>query len=63
MSVRDIVDDCAYFIRRAREEREYASTCEDNTAAVAHLKLADEYEKRANELSSSMPRMLQPAGL
>lgn len=59
MSARDVIEDRAYFARRAREERKYGSTCEDNTAAVAHLKLADEYEKRANELSSSMPRMIR----
>ncbi|MDB5707230.1 MAG: hypothetical protein JWN66_4346 [Sphingomonas bacterium] len=58
MSVRDIITDRAYFTRRAREEREYASVCEDNAAAVAHLKMAEEYEKRANNLSSSKPRMV-----
>jgi DNA-binding ferritin-like protein len=58
MSVSDIIDDRAYFTRRAREERECASTCKDKTTAVAHLKMADECEKHAKVLSHSKPRMV-----
>ena len=58
MSVRDIIEDRAYFIRRAREERAAACTCEDNSAAVAHLKMADEYERRAQELMNGPPPMM-----
>lgn len=57
MTAKNPVGDRAYFARRAREEREFASICEDNSAAVVHLKMADEYEKRASGLSSAMPRM------
>lgn len=39
-------DDLIYYQRRAREERERAGGCTDNTVALAHLKMADEYDKR-----------------
>ncbi len=55
MPVRDIIEDRAYFTRRAREEREMAATCEDNAAAIAHLTLADEYARRAGELAARPP--------
>ena len=57
MPVRDIIEDRAYFARRAREERDRAATCEDNAVAMAHLKLADEYARRAEELAEQ-PRMI-----
>ena len=41
-------DDSEYFIRRASEERRRAGVCEDNAVALAHLKMADEYERRAS---------------
>jgi hypothetical protein len=40
-------DDRTYFLSRARHERGVGSTCEDNAVALAHLKMADEYERRA----------------
>ncbi len=55
MTVRDDIDDRAYFIRRAREERKFAAACEDNAAALAHLKMADEYGKRASDLMARRP--------
>ena len=55
MTVRDDIDDRAYFTRRAREERKFAATCEDNAAALAHLRMADEYSKRASELTARQP--------
>ncbi|MCP3732492.1 hypothetical protein M9978_18880 [Sphingomonas sp. MG17] len=48
------MDDAAYFRRRAREERERAATCEDNPAALAHLRMADEYERRARHISMQL---------
>jgi hypothetical protein len=39
------IDDGDYFARRAREERQRAALCEDNAAALVHLKMADEYDK------------------
>jgi hypothetical protein len=44
------LEDRDYFARRAAEERAIASTCEDNAAALAHFRLADEYERRAAEI-------------
>ena len=41
-------DDRDYYIRRASEERRRAGVCEDNAVALAHLKMADEYERRAS---------------
>jgi len=52
MTVRDEIEDRAYFTKRARQERERAATCEDNAAALAHLKLADEYSRRVDELTT-----------
>lgn len=46
MGVRKHIADRAYFHRRAWQERQKASTCEDNAAALAHLQMADEYERR-----------------
>ena len=43
-------DDREYFLRRAREEREIANGSEDNSVALAHLRMADAYEYRAREL-------------
>jgi hypothetical protein len=43
-------DDREYFLRRAREEREIANGSEDNSVALAHLRMADAYECRAREL-------------
>jgi hypothetical protein len=45
-------DDHSYFRERARQEREIALTCEDNSAALAHLRMADEYERRISEPAS-----------
>jgi hypothetical protein len=42
-----------YFLERARCERRKAGTCEDRAVAIAHLKMADEYDRRIS----------QPAGL
>jgi hypothetical protein len=55
MTVRDDIEDRAYFTQRAREERKFATTCEDNAAALAHLKMADEYSRRATELMARPP--------
>jgi hypothetical protein len=59
-------DDREYFIRRARQERAIASTCEDNAVALAHLRMADTYECRARELeheAREMPATLQVRGV
>ena len=39
-------DDRTYFEVRARQERAIGSTCEDNAVALAHLRMANEYERR-----------------
>jgi hypothetical protein len=36
-----------YYRERAREERALAKECDEPTAALVHLKLAIEYERRA----------------
>ena len=41
------LDDMRYFAQRAHEERARAIICEDNVAAIVHLKMAEEYERRA----------------
>lgn len=47
MIARNATNDRDYYIQRAREERAWAGKCEDSTAALAHLKLAVQYERRA----------------
>jgi len=42
-------DDRAYYERRARQERDRANQCEDNSAALVHLRLAEEYERRTQD--------------
>lgn len=49
--------DQEYFAMRAREERERAAICEDNAVAMAHLKMAEEYDKRARGVGAS-PRFV-----
>jgi len=46
MSVRSEIEVRAFLTRRAREEREKAAACEDNSAALAHRHMAEEYERR-----------------
>jgi hypothetical protein len=43
----DSIDDRSYYAKRAREEREIAVVCENNSAAIVHLSLAEEYDRRA----------------
>ncbi|HWU95628.1 MAG TPA: hypothetical protein VN029_08510 [Sphingomonas sp.] len=42
-------EDRDYFTLRAAQERAIAITCEDNSAALAHLRMAEEYSRRAAE--------------
>jgi hypothetical protein len=39
-------DDESYYRQRAQREREMAGSCQDNGAALAHLRMAEEYERR-----------------
>lgn len=39
-----------YLEKRARQERDIAIVSEDNCVALAHLRMADEYERRAQAL-------------
>ena len=50
-----------YLQARARRERAIASTSEDNCAALIHLRMADEYERRAQMLKdAAQPVPFQP---
>ena len=40
-------DQHAYLTRRARQERDIAICCEDNSVALTHFRFADEYDRRA----------------
>ena len=51
LSVQRDIEDRDYFTRRALEERQRAGICEDGAVALAHLKMAEEYERRANSIS------------
>ncbi|MDG5487814.1 hypothetical protein NYR55_04160 [Sphingomonas sp. BGYR3] len=48
-------DDKIYFLKRAKEERERAASCEDNCVALAHQKMADAYEKRLSGAPVAKP--------
>jgi hypothetical protein len=50
MIVREEATGTDYYIERAREERARAAACKDHLAALAHLKLAAEYERRAGRM-------------
>ena len=39
-------DDYSYFLQRAQRERELAEACTENVVALAHRRLAAEYERR-----------------
>ncbi|RSU56261.1 hypothetical protein DAH55_19140 [Sphingomonas koreensis] len=43
-------DDFFYYRRRAQQERELAATCGDSALALTHLKMAEEYELRAQKV-------------
>jgi hypothetical protein len=49
-------DDESYFRMRAQREREIAGSCHDNAVALAHLKMADEYERRLQPEMRNAPR-------
>jgi streptomycin 6-kinase len=40
-------DNQAYFLKRARQERARASASSDTAAALTHMTMAEEYERRA----------------
>jgi hypothetical protein len=47
-------DDRAYYEARARQERVIAARCEDNAVALAHLRMADEYDRRIARIGSTL---------
>jgi len=53
-------NDRAYFLRRAREERELASSSEDTAVALTHFRFADEYQRRADALPEAPARTETP---
>ena len=53
-------DEKDYLAERAQRERSIARTCEDNAAALAHLRMAEEYERRLAELGK--PEVPRSAG-
>jgi hypothetical protein len=55
------IDDLIYYRRRLVAERRAASVCEDNMVALAHLKMADEYQRRIDLLAEA-PAPLALAG-
>jgi len=55
MAVRDERENRIYYAQRAREERQRAATCEDNSAALAHLRMAEEYDRRAQGIETAHP--------
>jgi hypothetical protein len=42
-----VIDDHDYFLQRAQRERAIAAAARDGQVAKAHLRLAEEYERRA----------------
>ncbi len=58
-----IPEDRAYFAERARREREIARSCEDSSVAVTHLRMAEAYERRAEELARQVEAAVSPITL
>ena len=55
-------EDRAYLLRRAREERDIASRCEDRAVALTHVRFADLYERRARDCTAPVGiQAVQPA--
>ena len=52
-------DDLGYYKRRAEQERSFADAATDPSVALVHLRLAEEYERRASQGSTAYH--LQPA--
>jgi hypothetical protein len=44
------IDDCDYFLLRAQRERAIAAVALDRGVAATHLRLAEEYERKAAAL-------------
>ncbi|CAN5748872.1 hypothetical protein BH11PSE6_BH11PSE6_25870 [soil metagenome] len=42
-------DDRSYLLKRAREERARADASHDTAVAMAHVAMAEEYERRAGD--------------
>jgi hypothetical protein len=55
MAIRDESENRIYYAQRAREERQRAVICEDNSAALAHLRMAEEYDRRAQNIGMAYP--------
>jgi hypothetical protein len=49
------MEDRAYLEKRLKAERSIAATCEDNSAALAHLRMADEYQRRLEAMPPMQP--------
>jgi len=47
------IDDREYFTRRAKSERLIAAAARDTGVADAHLKMAEEYERRVADLPAA----------
>lgn len=47
-------DDRTYFEARARQERAIAARCEDNAITLAHLRMADEYDRRVADIGPAL---------
>lgn len=57
-------DQLDYLQARAQQERNIAITTEDNCVALVHLRMADEYERRAQMLKdAAQPVRFQPTAL
>lgn len=54
-------DDLIYYRRRLVTERRAASACEDDMVALAHVQMADEYQRRIDLLAEA-PAPLTLAG-
>jgi hypothetical protein len=53
------IDDREYFLQRAQRERAIAEAARDRWVAAAHLRLAEEYERKAAALHAT-PSMAVP---
>lgn len=54
-------DDRAYYEARARQERMIGAQCEDNAVALAHLRMADEYDRRVARIGLALRDVSPPS--
>lgn len=54
------LEDREYFTLRAAQERTIASACRDSAVALAHIRMAEEYDRRAQRAAERIAAETSP---